>query len=637
MRTIVTAGHVDHGKSTLVRALTGMDPDRLAEEKTRGLTIDLGFAWTVLGNDDRSGQLPGEATQAGGSIERGTESGTEIAFIDVPGHARFVKNMVAGVGGVAGCLFVVSAAEGWMPQSEEHLRILELVGLKAGVIALSRAGSVGPERRMAARSAIAGAVAGSFLQSAPVIDTDAPTGHGLHELRRALHSLLALQPPPQDTQRPRLWLDRAFHVRGAGTVVTGTLSGGSIDVGDSLALVGPGGAPVTVRVRRLEALGQPRRNAAPGERVACNVTGAGKRSPVRGDALVRPGAFQMSACFDTMLRVLPSLGHPLTTRGAFTVHIGSGEYPAKLSLLGDLRLIEPGRSAGVRVRVSVPLPLSLGDRFVVRESGRNETLGGGTMIDVAPVRSVSKARPAGTVDGIIAERGFLDAGELWRQTGELRSPTVGQFVASPDALADRLSSLTNRLRSAGSTGLELAELAELDRGLVHGVDGVSVSFGRAMMPASSVSPRTTDSWLESLREAPFAPAPPVGTTRGQLRELVQSGVVVEARGIHFAGSAVEEATDRLQLLLCESPDGITLGELRTVLGTSRRYALALLEHFDATGVTRRRGDVRVAGPQLAKRAGPELAEPDARRGESKADGLRETRGRPHGQQEQRVP
>jgi selenocysteine-specific elongation factor len=404
-------------------------------------------------------------------------------------------------------------------------------------------------------------------------------------------------------------LDRAFQVRGAGTVVTGTLTGGSIDVGDSLVLVGPGGPPAAVRVRRLEALGRQRHRTGPGERVACNLTGGSKRLPVRGDALVGPGTFQMSACFDAMFEVLPNLGHPLTKRGAFTVHIGSGEYPAKVSLLGDVKLIEPGRGSAVRIRLSVALPLCLGDRFVVRESGRGETLGGGTMLDVAPVRSVSKAMPAGTVDGIIAERAFLDAGELWRQTGERRAPSVGQFVASPDALAGRLESLANRLRSAGSMGLELAELDEIDRVLVQRVEGASISFGH-ITTAGPGTVRTDDRWLAALREAPFRPEPPLGTTRGQLRELVQSGVVVEARGIHFAASAVEEATKRLALLLGESPDGVTLAELRSALGTSRRYALALLEHFDAEGITRRRGDVRVGGPQLARRVPSGRREPD---------------------------
>jgi selenocysteine-specific elongation factor len=584
VRTVVTAGHVDHGKTTLVRALTGMDPDRLAEEKARGLTIDLGYAWTVLGVGDDA---------------------IETAIVDVPGHARFVKNMLAGVGGVSGCLFVVSAAEGWMPQSEEHLRILELAGLRGGVVALTRAAAVSPQQLAGARSTVAGAVAGSFLAAAPVIETDSPTALGLDDVRRALHALLASEPAPRDVGRPRLWVDRAFRVRGAGTVVTGTLAGGSITVGDSLLLAGPGGPPATVRARQLEALRRPRDRVQPGERVACNLAGAAKRFPVRGDALIAAGTFQMSACFDGMCEVLPKLGHPLTKRGAFTIHIGSGEHPARLTLLGNRKEIAPGGAGAVRIRLAAPLPLCLGDRFVVRESGRGETLGGGAILDVAPVRPVSKATPAGTVDGILTERGFMDAGELWCQTGERRVANVGRYVASPHALADRAASLSRRITAAGSTGLEIAELDEINRALVHRLDGAMISYGRATSPMAVAADETVDSWVTSLRQAPFQPPPPIDTARGQLRELVQSGVVVETRGIHFADTAVEEATRRLEAVLGTSPDGITLAELRTVLGTSRRYALALLEHFDTVGITRRRGDVRVAGPQLAKRAASE--------------------------------
>lgn len=598
MRTIVTAGHVDHGKSTLVRALTGMDPDRLAEEKARGLTIDLGFAHTVLGEEHPNRVISLDAPEGG---QGGETRPIETAIVDVPGHARFVKNMVAGVGGVSGCLFVVSAAEGWMPQSEEHLRILEVAGLSAGVVALTRAASVSSEQRSWARSAVAGAVAGSFLAAAPVVETDAPCGLGIDELRRALHELLLSQPPPRDLDRPRLWVDRAFRVHGSGTVVTGTLGGGCIDVDDSLLLVGPGGPPATVRIRRLEALSHPRRRVEPGERVACNLTTPSKRFPVRGDALIAARTFHMSTCFDGMFEVLPNLGHPVSRRGAFTVHVGSGEHPAKLALLGNRKEVDPGGRAAVRVRFPVPLPLSLGDRFVVRESGRGETVGGGTMLDVAPVRSLSKANPSGTVEDIITERGFFDAHDLWCQTGERRTARVGRFVASDDTLASRTESLMNRLESAGSAGVELAQLDEIDRVLVQSVENVAISFGCATASGARAWDSAVDAWLASLREAPFRPPPPIGLSRGRLRELVQSGLVVEARSIHFAASAVVEATRRLEMLLLASPDGITLAELRTGLETSRRYALALLEHFDTTGSTRRRGDVRVAGPRLAHR------------------------------------
>ena len=259
MRVVATAGHVDHGKSTLVQALTGMDPDRLAEEKARGLTVDLGFAWTAL------------------------PSGEDLAFVDVPGHARFVKNMLAGVGMVDACLFVVDAGEGWKPQSEEHLRILDLVGVAHGVIALTKVGLVDDHRREAARAEVIERVAGTFLAGAPLVAVDAPSGIGVADLRAALQAL----PPARSavaTDRPRLWIDRAFVARGSGTVVTGTLTGGSLRTGDRLTVV-PGDRPL--RVRGLESLKRKRNEVPPGSRVAVNLTGASLAHVGRGQALVR--------------------------------------------------------------------------------------------------------------------------------------------------------------------------------------------------------------------------------------------------------------------------------------------------------------------------------------------------------------
>src|SRR5438067_12153483 len=222
MHVVATAGHVDHGKSTLVLALTGMDPDRFAQEKARGLPIDLGFAWTTL------------------------PSGRELAFVDVPGHVRFIKNMLAGVGAVDACLFVVAATEGWKPQSEEHLRILELLGIGHGLVAVTMVGLVDDEVRQLAALEVGERVAGTFLEKAEVVEVDAPGGIGVDDLRQALDRLLETTPTAVDRGRPRLWVDRVFAARGSGTVVTGTLTGGPIAVDDELVLL-PAGRPVRVR------------------------------------------------------------------------------------------------------------------------------------------------------------------------------------------------------------------------------------------------------------------------------------------------------------------------------------------------------------------------------------------------------
>ena len=257
MRVVATAGHVDHGKSTLVLALTGTDPDRFAEEKARGLTIDLGFAFTTLA------------------------SGTEVGFVDVPGHVRFLKNMLAGVGAVDMVLFVVSAREGWMPQSEEHLVILELLGVRHGVVALTNCDTIDAKTLAAARLAVIDRFARSSFHDVPVVVCDSVSGRGLDDVRAALDAVLQSAPPAADLDRPRLWIDRVFAARGAGTVVTGTLVGGSVAVGDTLEV---GGTGTRVRVRGIETAHRRAEHAAPATRVALNLTGVERSALGRGRA-----------------------------------------------------------------------------------------------------------------------------------------------------------------------------------------------------------------------------------------------------------------------------------------------------------------------------------------------------------------
>ncbi len=308
MRVIATAGHVDHGKSTLVWALTGTDPDRWEAEKTRGMTIDLGFASTTL------------------------PSGQEIGFVDVPGHGRFLKNMLAGVSEVDACLFVVAATEGWMAQSEEHLRILELFGLSRGLVALTKVGLVDDDVLELANLEVAERLEGTFLAAAEVVGVDVPGGVGLDALRGALDRLVDATPAAVDRSRPRLWIDRSFPVRGAGTVLTGTLGGGQIAVGDEL-IVAPGSHPV--RVRGLQSHYRTFSSAEPGRRLAVNVSGVSHQHVGRGHAMVRPGQWHLTRTVDASLQVLPSVGSPLSSRGAFALYAGSGDFPARLRVLGQ--------------------------------------------------------------------------------------------------------------------------------------------------------------------------------------------------------------------------------------------------------------------------------------------------------------
>jgi selenocysteine-specific elongation factor len=558
MRVIATAGHVDHGKSTLVHGLTGMDPDRFAEEKARGLTIDLGFAWTTL------------------------PSGEEIAFVDVPGHVRFLKNMLAGVGAVDACLFVVAATEGWKPQSEEHLRILELLGLAHGAIAMTKVGVVDEDTRELAHLEVAERVAGSFLERAEIVDVDMIEGIGGGELRAALDRLVAATPGSVDRGRPRLWVDRAFSAKGSGTVVTGTLAGGALRVDDELVLL-PAGR--TVRVRALQTHKSSLDVAGPGRRLAVNVTGVSHHDVVRGDALVRADQWERTRVVDASLSVLRSLDHDVSRRGAYQAYIGSGEYPVQLRVIGKAAL-EPGADGFARLHLPVELPLVPGDRFVLRESGRGETVGGGEVLDVAPVLPASKAAPSRSVARVVRERGWVDAGELTRLTGEAIEPTVGRWVVDPDELA----ATTERVRAQ----LDPARLDERERAVLATLDGGTARRGPDMDALRA------DPFLLELEAAAFRPPDPKDTGVGAptLRALVEAGLVVERDGCWFAASAVSSAAAEIARLLATRPDGVTVAEVRDALGTTRKYLLPLLAHLDATGVTRRRGDLRIGGPRL---------------------------------------
>jgi selenocysteine-specific elongation factor len=569
MHVVATAGHVDHGKSTLVLALTGMDPDRFAEEKTRGLTIDLGFAWT---------RLP---------------SGREVAFVDVPGHVRFIKNMLAGVGAVDACMFVVAATEGWKPQSEEHLRILELLGLRHGMVALTKVALVDAETRELARLELAEQLAGSFLAEAEVVEVDVPAGEGLDDLWGALDRLLATTPAAADRDRPRLWVDRVFAAKGSGTVVTGTLAGGALATDDEL-LVLPGGA--RVRARALQSLKQSHERIPPGSRVAVNLSGISREAVARGHVLVRPGQWHATRTVDASLRVLAGLDHEVSRRGAYQAYVGSGEHPVRVRVLGADSIF-PGDEGFVRLHLPLALPLLPGDRFVLRESGRDETVGGGEVLDVAPVLAASKARPDRSVDRVVAERGWVDAATLERLTGERRAPTVGRWVVSDAALAGGVARLAEAVEAAGPLGLDAATLDERQRALLPLVEGVVAEGGR-VRAHGAVDPLAGHPYLAELEASPFSPPDPTGVDRAELHEMVRRGMVVERDGAYFAPSAVDAAARRIAVLLAEHPDGFTVAQARDALGVTRKHALPLLAILDTSGVTRRRGDLRVAGPRL---------------------------------------
>ena len=567
MRVIATAGHVDHGKSSLVEALTGTNPDRLEEEQSRGLTIDLGFAYTTL------------------------PSGAGLSFIDVPGHVRFLGNMLAGVGGVDACMFVVDAAEGWKPQSEEHLRILELVGLAHGIVALTKSDLVDDEWCQLQELDIRDRLEGSFLADAQIVPVSATTGSGLDDLRAALDVLVQRAPGALDRGRPRLWVDRVFAAKGSGTVVTGTLTGGALHTDQQVHVGGR-----DARIRAVQSHGRSHMSIGPGNRVALNLAGLDHTELQRGDAVVLQEQWRPTDRFDASLDVLAALHHQVTRRGAYLAYIGSGEFPAKLRVLGH-EGIAPGGNGLVRLHLATQLPLTPGDRYVLRESGRDETVGGGEVLDVAPVLPASKAQPNRSVERIIAERGWVDVSDLEALTGERREPTLGRSVVSPAWLQATQLAIRARIASAAETGLDIAELDDRQRAVLNTFDDVAVVAGRVRLAAVR-DPYSDHPLLAALLAGGVTPPEPLAADKMVLRELLRRKMIVERDGVYFHPKTIDGVAAAAARLVKANPDGFTVAQLRDEIGASRKYALPLANELDARGITRRRGDLRLAGPRL---------------------------------------
>ncbi len=571
MRVIATAGHVDHGKSTLVGALTGVNPDRWEEERRRGLTIDLGFA---------AARLP---------------SGESFAFVDVPGHVRFIKNMLAGVGSVDACCFVVAANEGWKPQSEEHLRILELLGVTHGLIVLTKSDLVDEELLEIAKLEVEDRVAGTFLAKAETVAVDSLSGRGMAEFGRALARLLARTPEATDNGRARLWVDRSFVIQGSGTVVTGTLIGGGLKRGEEL-LVCPGGRKA--RIRALQTLGETRERIPPGRRCALNLAWVNREQIKRGDALVRPGEWHQSGRVDASLQVLKNLSHEVSRRGAFVAYLGSGEFPVRLRLLGNDAL-SPGESGAVRLFLPQRLPLLPGDRYVLRESGRNETVGGGEVLDVDPRLPASRARPDRNPDRVIAERGWMRTDELLRLTGASRKADVGRWLVSPQALSSAKGGLLARIAEAGPLGLDLAALDQRQRALLELMDGIE-SVGGRVRTSGIEDPLANHSFLAELETRPFNPPEPRKVDPRELSEMLRRSLIISREGAVFPSSAVTKAAKAASALLKKHPGGFTVAQFRDALSTTRKFALPLLAELDERGITSRKGDLRLGGPRLSE-------------------------------------
>ncbi len=436
-------------------------------------------------------------------------------------------------------------------------------------------------------------MAGTFLAGEPIVEVAAPSGLGIEELRAELDALAARAPAAGDRGRPRLWIDRSFAAKGAGTVVTGTLTDGSLALGETV-IVGP--ARRQARVRAIQSAGRSLDTVGPGRRVALNLAGIERAEAQRGDAVRRPDSWHDTARVDATLRVLGTLDHSVSRRGAYLAYIGSGEIPTKVRILGP-EAIAPGGEGLVRLHLATAVPLLPGDRYVLRESGRDETVGGGEVLDVAPIRPASKAAPDRDLDRMIAERGWIDVDQFALLTGERRPATIGRWLVAPGALGAATAELDELVAGAGDLGLEVGRLDERQRAVAASHAGLVATHGR-LRAVDATSPDDQLERLpevELLRDGGLTPAPLTGLDRATVRALVQRGVVIERNGLQFHRDAIVRAGEIAAALLRHHPDGFTVGQFREASGTTRKHAVPLLEELDARAITRRRGDLRVAG------------------------------------------
>jgi selenocysteine-specific elongation factor len=629
VRVIGTAGHVDHGKSSLVRALTGIDPDRLREEKEREMTIDLGFAWLTL---------PG---------------GEPVGIVDVPGHKDFIENMLAGVGGIDAALFVVAADEGVMPQTREHLAILDLLQVSSGVVALTKVDLAEDEEWLELVTAeVAETLDGTCLSDAPIVPVSARTDLGLDGLLAALEGVLTASQPRRDRGRPRLPVDRVFTIAGFGTVVTGTLLDGSLSVGQEVEIQP---RALRARVRGLQTHKQKIERAVPGSRVAVNLSGVSKEDLQRGDVVTTPGWLRDTVLVDVRLEYLADNPRPLRHNQQVKFFSGAAEVLAHVRLLADEVLL-PGQTGWAQLRLAQPLALVKEDRFIVRLPSPSMTVGGGVVVDPHPGRRHRRFRPQ-----VIERLETLARGappEIALQTLERRGPLTGRELAQASGLGGELGEALTTLLASGQAVI-LAEAQEILAGgrdqifasrsswsaLTEQVDrelqayhdtyplrpgmprealrgrlrlqarlfnaamARAVAEGRVSDAGATVRLPThavrfspaqqgqVDALLARFRDNPYSP-PSVKESLAAVGEevlaalLAQRQMVQVSDDVLFLAETYDELVARIRAHIQDN-GSITVAEVRDLFATSRKYALGLLEHLDATGVTKRVGDQRV--------------------------------------------
>ena len=619
MYVIGTAGHVDHGKSTLVKALTDIDPDRFPEEKAREMTIDLGFAWMTL------------------------PSGREVSIVDVPGHERFIKNMLAGVGAIDLALLIVAADESVMPQTREHIAILDILQITRGLVVVTKTDLVDEEIVELVKAEVEDTLQGTSFEGCPMVGVSAYTGDGMDELQATMDRILDDTDERQDLGRPRLPIDRCFTISGFGTVVTGTLIDGTLTVGQEIELAGSG---QRARVRGLQSHKTKVDSTDPGVRLAVNLSGLSKDEIERGEILTVPGWLKPTRRLDARLRMVKNAPNPLKHNQGVTFHLFTSEASARVRLLDADRLVA-GQEGWVQLLLNEPLPVVKGDFFVIRSS--EDTLGGGQIVDPNPRRRyrrfddevverlmtldqgtggdiiMSVAEQWGPCDmTTLSQRTNLPREEVSERVAQLTEEgdlvTLGDFGSDADAVvysAQGWAILKSKVASAlqlhhtryplrqGVPAQEIRSRLDLSqpvyqRALVKLVEERVVVDERQLLrlPGHEITltPKMEEeasAYLNSLQKDPYSPPSDQKVSQELLNVLIDQGKVVRVTdGVVFDAGAYREMTGRIVQHL-KDQGNITVAEARTMFGTSRKYILPLLEHMDQQQITRRTGDERV--------------------------------------------
>lgn len=618
-----TAGHVDHGKTTLIQAMTGINTDRLKEEQERGLTIDLGFASLVL------------------------PSGRTVGIVDVPGHERFLKNMLAGAGGIDIVLLVVAADEGVMPQTREHLEILELLESKQGVVALTKCDAVEADWLDIVEEDLRSYLTGTFLKDAPIVRVSGVTGEGVEALVQEIDRLADAAEARSAAGPFRLPIDRVFTITGFGTVVTGTLVSGTLKTGDAVRILPPG---IDSRIRGIQVHGKKQDSAVAGCRVAVNLAGVEVSDIERGDVLVTRGYLQASNAIDAFVRVLEEAPRPLATRTRIRLHIGTAEVIGRVAVLGA-REIAPGKQGFVQLRLESPVVAARGDRFVLRLYSPMRLLGGGVVLDPAapkhrsgePVAERLQKKLAGDPadmieDALSTSDGGLSLDELVQATSlpiddartaleELTQSGRAVRVGARYMSRTVLGKLTDAVKSALATyfesnpmksGMRKEKLGQLlgtsDAKVLQSVLKLMADAGDIEVLQTTVNlpgrapvlgtrqQHLAEAIVHAYREAGVNPPLPTEIERSYGTEakdvialLVERGELVRVSvDLLFHRDALAQAEAVLRAHL-EKHGQMTVAEFRDLVGSSRKYVVPLLEYFDRQRVTRRVGDMRVLG------------------------------------------